>query len=135
MPAINDGRPCAHPLCTNRFRDVKEGSQHATVNDWAGSTSRKQPRTSTCPRTGEPLLNLCETPVSWQTLEGKLSSLTGTDLYEEQIRLHLSCGHAQASAEAETKSELTFYCLYHLDGQHFPRGARSRQNGVCARVR
>jgi hypothetical protein len=40
-PAIKDGRPCAHPLCTNRLRDVKEGTQHATVNDWGGSTGRE----------------------------------------------------------------------------------------------
>jgi hypothetical protein len=46
----------------------------ATANDWAGSTGRKQPRMSTCPRSGEPLLNLRDTPVSWQTLKRELSS-------------------------------------------------------------
>ena len=131
MPVIHDGHPCAHPLCAKRFRDVKLGTQYATVNDWAGSTGRKQPRISTCPQSGEPLLNLRDTPVAWQTLDGKLSCLTGTDLYQEQMRLHRSCGHTEASAEAETKKQNSFYCLYHLDGQYFPRGKGSAKNGVC----
>jgi hypothetical protein len=52
----------------------------------------------------------------WQTADAKLSTLLGSELHEEQVCLHRSCGHTQASAEAEAKKESSFYCLYHLDG-------------------
>ena len=127
MPSLRDGHPCAHPACSNKYRDVKEGGDYATVNDWAG----KGQRFPTCPTTGYPVLNLRDKPTAWQTTDGKLSVLVGSDLYDEQIRLHQSCGHTADSAEKETRKDISFYCLSHLEGQYFPRGAGSRKNGVC----
>jgi hypothetical protein len=56
MPAIKDGQRCAHPVRSKQFRDVKEGGDHATVNDWAG----KGKRFPTRPNSGHPTLNLRE---------------------------------------------------------------------------
>jgi hypothetical protein len=127
MPATRGPQPCAHPLCAQRFRDVKEGEGHATVNDWAG----KGQRFPMCPNTGHATLNLREQAVPWQTIDSKPSTLSGSDLHEEQMRLHQSCGHTKESAEKETRKEISFYCLYHLDGQCLPRGKGSGKNGVC----
>ena len=114
MPSIYDGRACAHPRCRNKFRDVKEGNNYATLNDWQGSNTR--PRMSTCPQSGEPLpstLNLrdtcSDTPVAWQTVDGKLSTILGSELYEEQMRIHRPSGHTETSVEEETKKQNSFF--------------------------
>ena len=49
MPSIKDGRPCAHPRCPNKYRDVKEGNAYATVNDWAGWVKKGVPRIASGP--------------------------------------------------------------------------------------
>ena len=70
-PTIKDGQPCARPACSNKHRDVKEGGDHATVNDRAGK-GRRFPK---CLTTGCPVLNLRGKPTAWQTTDGKLSEL------------------------------------------------------------
>ena len=87
MPSTYDGRPCAHPRCPNKFRDVKEGTARATVNDWAGWVKKGVPRVGTCPQSGEPALNLRCTASPWQTVDAKLSTSLGSELCEEQVRL------------------------------------------------
>jgi hypothetical protein len=69
--------------------------------------------------------------VAWQTVDGELSTTLGSELHEEQMRIHRSSGRAEAPAEAETKKQNSFYCLCHLDGKYFPRGKGSTKNGVC----
>ena len=99
MPKINDGQRCAHPACSKQYRDVKVGNDYATVNDWAG----KGKRFGTCPTTGYEQLNLRDKPTSWVTVDNRSSTLLGSDLYDEQMRLHKSCGHTDATAEKETR--------------------------------
>jgi hypothetical protein len=117
-----------------QHRELKEGSNFATVNDWAGRVEKGKLRIATNPSTGEPLLDLRDTMSPWQTVDGELSTLLGSGLCEEQVRLHKSYGHTQATAEKETKRDASFYCLCHLDGQCFPRGKDSRRNGACEGV-
>jgi hypothetical protein len=124
---VKDYQQRAHPACERRFRDVKVGNDCATVNDWAGAGKRF----GTCPTTGCEVLNSRNKPTTWVTVDNRASTLLGSGLCDEQMGLHKSCGHTDATAEKETRQQKSFYCLPHLDGQIFSRGKGGAQNGVC----